>query len=113
MDYNCVVTFIKHTNLLEYFDSNIESCAAAHCLDIHSVGAMEHLRQMYAEEREVRLVVLVRYDGHGKTFCRIKCPINPLPVKGEFEVPSLRTLHTFLMMQGWVERECLHRNMLI
>ena len=48
----------------------------------------------------VGLVLLVRKDGNG-THCRIKCPANPLPVKGEFLAPGLEPVLRFLSRDGW------------
>lgn len=47
-----------------------------------------------------------------KTICRIKCPINPLPIKGEFETPSVGAVSHVLATMGWVFKEKLHLNLL-
>jgi len=98
MKHQYVVTYTKRTNLLDYMRGNYDDCADKH---FHREEAM---RNYYAKERNVRLVLLVRHED-GKCFCTIKCPINPLPVKGEFEVPSINVLHRFLVANGWVKSE--------
>lgn len=89
MKYSHVVTYVKRTNLLEYLKHHNE-------YDYHC----DKLREHYAKERPVRLVLSVRKDGN-RTFCSIKCPINPLPVKGEFEVPNMAVIGRFLEREGW------------
>ena len=46
------------------------------------------------------LKLFVRYEGN-KTFCKISCH-DPLPIKGEFEIPSLNGLKNLLIKNGWV-----------
>lgn len=52
-------------------------------------------------ETDVQLILMTRRTEDGKLFCRIKCPINPLPVKGEFEAAGMDALHSFLASNGW------------
>lgn len=53
-------------------------------------AAIQRARAVYAEEREVRLILLVRFNEKGKPICRIKCPINPLPIEvGEMTADDL------------------------
>lgn len=93
MKYQLVMTFIKRTNLLDFFDHN-------------PADNLEH-REHYAKERDVRLILMVRIDGQ-RTFCKIKCPINPLPVTGEFEVPNMGAIQHFLKSNGWKKHESLN-----
>lgn len=90
-------TFVKTTNLSKWFETAIP------CSDHPSY---EHERQQYAKERSVTLVVQAHYERN-KTFCRIKCPVNPLPVKGWFETPSINVLKKHLVSLGW-ELVCCH-----
>lgn len=107
MKYQIVMTFIKRTNLLDFFDHNTDECVSlsGHNPACHAgrMAAREH----YAKERDVRLILLVRYEGK-RTFCAIKCPINPLPVTGEFEVPNINALQHFLKNDGWKKHESLN-----
>ena len=74
------------------------------------------MEEYYSRTRDIRLILLVRYERNGrgsrKVFCKINCPINPLPVKGEFETPSLGTIKKFLNEQGWEETEMIHAGLL-
>lgn len=58
----------------------------------------------YMVEREINLVVFVRYENH-HCYCCVKCPVNPLPIKGEFEAFSLAELSRFLKTLGWDFKE--------
>ena len=71
----------------------------------------ERTEKLYAQERELQLVLLIRNDN-GKIYCRIKCPVNPLPVKGEFEVPSISAIANLLEQTGWSRKQVIHANML-
>lgn len=97
MKHQYVVTFVKRTSLLDYMQANSEKCS--------------DMRSHYAKERDVRLIVLVRHEG-GRSFCTIRCPINPLPVKGEFEVPRITALYHFLEANGWHKFDAFSANLL-
>ena len=106
MDYKMLVIFSKPTNLIQFMDHAQEyQCASQNTLD--------NLRKHYAKERNVSLILQVKFtDTDHKTMCRIKCPINPLPVKGWFEVPTLSILKKFLRDQGWVEAQTISAELL-
>ena len=99
-NYSVAYIFTKHTDLLQWFDK--------HYSDIHqnSPFHFNQLRQHYAKPREVELILLVRFDGD-KHYCKIKCPINPIPVRGEFEAPSLSCVQRFLINEGWILKQKL------
>lgn len=99
MKHNYVVTFTKRTNLLEYMARD------SYCGDKFNHNT-ERMQNYYAKERDVRLVLLARHEN-GRAFCTIKCPINPLPVKGEFEVPNMAVLYRFLEREGWTKVDFL------
>lgn len=86
--YHTAIIFTKQDNLLKYFwgKSNLYS--------------QEH----YAREREVQLILLVRHEKE-KCICRIKCPINPLPLKGEFEPVNAAAVQRLLVTLGWTFKE--------
>lgn len=95
-DYTYAVIFTKETNLIPWLESQTFP------------QITESMRNAYAKEREVQLVLLVRYENErtaNKTvthcLCKIKCPVNPLPVKGEFEAPSIKAVHKHLQSLGW------------
>lgn len=91
--YTCAIIFTKRTNLSAYCNDKVYSKCG-------SDTNFEAMRKYYAKERDVQLILLTRYEK-GKLMCRIKCPINPLPVKGEFEAPSLTSVEAFLYSNGW------------
>ena len=97
--YSIVFVFTKNANLLDYFSNVKVSMGCA------SKEAYEHMRKQYAREREVQLLCMFRWEN-GKCFCKIKCPINPLPVKGEFETPGTTTpVVNFLNANGWMFKQ--------
>lgn len=115
--YNCTIIFTKRTNLSAYFWANESACCKTHDVD-PSKGITEDYERRagrmiayYECARDVQLLLLVRYENH-KTFCRIKCPINPLPVKGEFETPNLKAVIKFLEQDGWKVKQTLPTSML-
>lgn len=103
-NYTRAYIFTKHTNLLQWFDKkysrelNLESCRRS--------AGFNQLRQHYATPRDVQLMLLCRFDGD-KIYCKIRCPINPLPIRGEFEVSSIRDITQFLNSNGWVLKDQL------
>ena len=90
-------------NLLEYYEHSDREFRS-------------YQREYYSRLRDIRLILLVRYERNGNgnknVFCKIHCPINPLPVKGEFETPSLGTIRKFLREQGWEETEMIPAGLL-
>lgn len=86
--YSGIMTFTKRGNLLQY-----ASCKG---WDI----SKENIQNIYGKEREIQLVASLRVKD-GKFYCRIKCPVNPLPIKGEFEIVSLNEFKKFLENLGW------------
>lgn len=102
--YTNVCIYIKKTNLLDYF--------ADKEADTYSMNRLtyDQRREYYAREREVQLIALFRYDG-AKCFCKIKCPINPLPTKGEFECVSMAVVDRFLKRNGWGFKQKLYPRM--
>ena len=106
MKYKFVRTFVKHTNLTEF---------GKHCgIDCLSPAANEAMQKRYAKERDVTMRVFYRFEpdeahpGHIRIMCKIKCPINPIPVRGEFETPNMAVLKRFLLAAGWVEHDCMN-----
>lgn len=102
MTYELAYVFTKIGNLLPYYEENERFVAS------------ENLRQYYARERVLQLILLVRFDRTGsevRKMCRIKCPVNPLPIKGEFEVVSISRMVKFLTSYGWVLNDKFHKSM--
>lgn len=95
MDKKVVVTFIKRTDLMEFrrhTNQHPDACAP----DAY-----------YAKRQDVRLVVTERITDDGRIFVLINCPVNPLPVKGEFEIPTWGALKRFLTSNGWKQHEVI------
>ena len=87
--YHQAIIFTKRDNLLKWFDVHKYK---------YALGA--NMEALYAKEREIHLILLVRYEN-GKCICRIKCPINPLPIKGEFQCVSTSEMSRLLTSMGW------------
>ena len=101
--YSAVCIYTKKTNLLDYFSN--QKFMFNNTKEQH-----DRMREYYAREREVELIAMFRWEN-GKQFCKIKCPINPLPVQGEFEVVSVSVLNGFLVKNGWLFKEKLYPRM--
>lgn len=98
--YTLAYTYVKKGNLLEFLSTDKV------CYEKFGGNPSEQAKTHYAQEREIQLIALFRFElgdrNHApKTFCRIKCPVNPLPIKGEFEVPCVSALENFLEGEGW------------
>lgn len=107
MKYDVVLVFHKTTNLMPFFEGKSEALTGYIRQDDPMCNERKaRIEKRYSDPRNVRLLLLVRYDGPF-TFCKIKCPINPLPVKGEFAAPSLNAVKYFLMDNGWAETEAI------
>ena len=100
MTYNTVIIFTKRANLLPY-----------------AYGKMAHGAKLpnpmeyYEKEREIQLRLLVRFDKGG-TICKVKCPINPLPVNGEFRPVRYEAVVSFIEEQGWAKKSVFNKRML-
>lgn len=96
--YHTAYIYTKLDNLSKWFDANRAKFIVDGNMEYseHFVRAEKH----YAQERIVKLVILVRYED-GKCYCRIKCPINPLPIKGEFETTTAADVGRLIMSMGW------------
>lgn len=88
MKYSQIISFKKYTNLLPYAEANSNH--------------LTRRKECYENNIHVALNVYVRFEDD-KTYCRIQCPVNPLPIRGEFETPNIRILKEFLASNGWVE----------
>ena len=112
MDYSRAFIFHKHTDLMPYFNAKKDQLGYDPQFPSH-----QKMKARYEEKRDVQLVVLLRWDEapdnrtgymtqRQRCMCRIKCPISPLPVIGEFEVTSPYHICEFLRELGWtLERE--------
>lgn len=105
MKYDRVLIFTKQGNLMKYLCTDKVSRS-------FSNANADGLKQHYGQEREIQLIVCLRWEDFPvstrkgivqipKCFCKIKCPVNPLPVRGEFELASLEALRAFLKADGW------------
>ena len=101
--YTCAIIFTKRTNLSAYCNNKVYNKCG-------SDARFDAMCKYYARERDVQLILLTRYEN-GKLMCRIKCPINPLPVKGEFEVPSYIVIERYLRNNGWTFKQQIYPQM--
>lgn len=97
MTYHTAYIYHKTDNLLPWLEAREPNPTARQ-------------REYYAEERDIELVLLIRHDGK-RTLCRIKCPINPLPVRGEFEAPSALAVRSWLNHNGWFYKQTIRADM--
>ena len=97
MKYDRILIFTKKGNLMQYLCT--ERITA-----MYRNSNTDGLRQYYGQEREIQLIARIRWEAN-KCFCSIKCPVNPLPVKGEFEIPSLDVLRSFLKANDWTLKQ--------
>ena len=103
--YHTAIIYTKHTNLMPWLQSRYEMFGTH--------GTTEQalrIREMYSKDRDVQLILLVRHED-GKCICRIKCPINPLPIKGEFQCVSTGEMSKLLKSMGWTYKEKVHSGM--
>ena len=103
--YHTAIIYTKHTNLMPWLQSNYTKFGTH--------GTTEQalrIREMYSKDRDVQLILLVRHE-EGKCICRIKCPINPLPIKGEFQCVSTSEMTKLLASMGWKYKEKVHSGM--
>lgn len=114
MDYNCAVVFHKKTNLMPYFEANVNPTEPRFGGNMEYSERYAQIERRYGKERDVRLILLVRFEREHnvRTICKIHCPVSPLPVKGEFEAPSVRAITDFLTNNGWHKTEVLARHLL-
>ena len=97
--YSTAYIYTKKGNLLPYMETKIPN-------------PTERQKEYYGTERDIELILLVRYDkSTRRTLCRIKCPINPIPLKGEFEVASATAIRSYLNRNGWLYKQTVHRDM--
>lgn len=107
--YHTAIIYTKHDNLLKWFDVNVTRC---------DTDDYRRLRDHFAQDREVQLILLVRHEDirigdtiKSKCICRIKCPINPLPIRGEFECVSTGEMTKLLASIGWKYKRKVHSSM--
>ena len=103
--YHTAIIYTKHTNLMPWLQSNYTKFGTH--------GTTEQalrIREMYSKDRDVQLILLARHED-GRCICRIKCPINPLPIKGEFQCVSTGEMSKLLKSMGWAYKEKVHYGM--
>ena len=113
MKYDRVLVYTKKGNLLDFMNTERVSQRI-----VNAESAAKH----YGQEKEIQLVACLRCEDcsvstrkgtvqRPKVFCKIKCPINPLPVKGEFEAPSFVAVQRFLNANGWAYKDKIYPHM--
>ena len=90
--YHTAIIYTKHTNLMPWYNGRCDA------------PRNPTAREYYSKDRDVHLILLVRHED-GKCICRIKCPINPLPIKGEFQCVSTSEMTKLLTSMGWKYKE--------
>lgn len=103
--YHTAIIYTKRDNLLKWLGRNYERFGTH-----GNPEDATRIRAEYATEREIQLILLVRHE-EGKCICRIKCPINPLPIKGEFQCVSTSEMTELLASMGWKYKEKIHSGM--
>ena len=93
MTYSRAIIFTKHTDLMPYWEGKRNVVA--------NPKAWDNCKARYQRKRDVSLILQIRYEIGQPMICRIKCPINPLPTKGEFKVSHLGAIIAFLEREGW------------
>ena len=96
--YHTAIIYTKHTNLMPWYNGRCDA------------PRNPTAREYYSKDRDVQLILLVRHED-GKCICRIKCPINPLPIKGEFQCVSTGEMSKLLKSMGWTYKEKVHSGM--
>jgi hypothetical protein len=97
--YSNITIFTKAGTLTPYLEH------AKHIKNVTELG-----RKYYEKEREIQLILATRWDSTAKRkrlMGKISCPVNPLPVRGEFEIASYNAMCEFLMSQGWTLKETI------
>lgn len=104
--YHTAIIYTKHTNLMPWYNGRCDA------------PRNPTAREYYSKDRDVQLILLVRHEDvriggtiKNKCICRIKCPINPLPIKGEFECVSTGEMTRLLASMGWKYKEKVHYSM--
>ena len=100
--YHTAIIYTKRDNLSKWLNSRYSK--------FRDAQEAARIRAEYATEREIQLILLVRHE-EGKCICRIKCPINPLPIKGEFQCVSTSEMTRLLSSMGWTYKEKVHSGM--
>lgn len=103
--YEMAIIYTKHTNLMPWLQSNYTKFSTH-----GTTEQVQCIRAAYEKDRDVQLILLVRHED-GKCICRIKCPINPLPIKGEFQCVSTGEMSKLLKSMGWTYKEKVHSGM--
>ncbi len=84
--------FKKFTNLLPYYMAKVE-CG--------QFRPSDSLKSLYTQDRWVSLVLIFGVTEDGKPVAKIKCPISPMPIVGEFHYSTKHGLIEFLEGMGW------------
>ena len=103
--YHTAIIYTKHTNLMPWLQSRYEMFGTH-----GTTEQAQRIYEMYSKDRDVQLILLVRHE-EGKCICRIKCPINPLPIKGEFQCVSTSKMTWLLASMGWTYKEKIYSGM--
>lgn len=105
--YTCATIFNKKGNLNDYLHTDKVLSRFTN----HSPSAAT--QEFYGRESEIELILLTRIEPADgpypqKVFCKIKCPVSPLPVRGEFEAPCYAAIYQFLHKNGWTFKQKIY-----
>lgn len=102
--YSQAYIFTKRTDMKKYCTEKV----LANCA---TMEARKRMIDSYAKEREIQLIAMFRWEN-GKCFCKVKCPINPFPIKGEFETPGTTSpVLDYLVEHGWLFQQRIYPRM--
>lgn len=99
-NYTSAIIFTKHTDMMSWFEGKYHNAPS----DYASSVGFNQFKDGCSKPRDVQLILLMRYErttSGTRILCKIKCPINPLPIRGEFEVAHLHRLTQLLEREGW------------
>lgn len=110
--YSVVYIFTKRTSLHDFLDT--DKVLGSYYNNDFSQASIDNIKRRYEREQDVNLIAMFRWEKTpkgNKCFCKIKCPINPLPIKGEFETPGSTTpVIDFLKANRWEFKQKIHSN---
>lgn len=101
--YTRIEVYTKKGNLLDYFRNSSK-------INCKSTEEYNRMLAYYSREREIQLICMFRGEK-GKTFCKIKCPVNPMPTNEEFEAVSMAAVYRFLNANGWTWKQDFYPRM--
>ena len=73
----------------------------AYYVGMYAKTGIKPSEKQLTSTKEVTLLCKIGWDSAtNRTFANIKCPVNPLPVIGDFNIPSISVLERWLIETG-------------